>query len=97
MVTKGEGWGRAGGEGGRRGLWGSMIGAHGVCGVTGKTREGLAQRRQIGTLWHLTTLMDSDCNGVWGDSIIRVNVITTLFSCETFIRVYINDTLKKKS
>ena len=31
MVTKGEGCGRASGEGGRRGLWGIMIGAHCVC------------------------------------------------------------------
>ena len=29
-VTKGEGWGRTGGEGRRRGLWGIMIGAHGM-------------------------------------------------------------------
>ena len=26
----------------------------------------VAQRRKIVTLWHLTTLMDSDCNGVSG-------------------------------
>ena len=47
VVIKGEGCGRAGGEGGRRGLWDIMIGAHGVCGVMGKT---VAQRRQVGTL-----------------------------------------------
>ena len=30
VVTKGEGLGRADGEGRRRGLWGIMIGAHGI-------------------------------------------------------------------
>ena len=35
MVTKGEGCGRAGGEGGRRGLRGIMFSTHGV-GITGK-------------------------------------------------------------
>ena len=44
-------------------MWGIMIGAHGVCG--GHREDSVAQRRQVGTLWHLTTLMDSDCNGVW--------------------------------
>ena len=61
MVPKGEEWERAGGEGGRRGLWGIIIGAHGVCG--GHEEDSVAQRRQIGTLWHLTTLKDSDCSG----------------------------------
>ena len=36
VVTKGEGCGRAGGEGGRRVLRGIMISAHGM-GVMGKT------------------------------------------------------------
>ena len=36
-VTKGEVWGRAGGEGGKRGLRGIMIRAHDVYGVAGKT------------------------------------------------------------
>ena len=82
-----------GGEGGRRGLRGIMIGAHGVCGVMGKT----VAQRQIVTLWHLTTLMDSDCNRVWGghDNMGKRN--NHIFSCETFIRVYINNTLIKKS
>ena len=35
-VTKEEGCGRAGGEGGRRGLRGSMIGTHGVGGSWGR-------------------------------------------------------------
>ena len=38
-VVKGDGWRRAGGEGGRRRFWGIMISAHGVCGVTGKTAQ----------------------------------------------------------
>ena len=37
VVTKGEGWGRAGEEGGRRELKGIKISTHGVCGVMGKT------------------------------------------------------------
>ena len=33
--------------------------------------EGCAtQRRQVGILQHLTTLMDSDCNGVCGGDLI---------------------------
>ena len=47
--------------------------------VWGHGEDSVAQRRQVGTLWHLTTLMDSGCSGVWGDSIISVNVVTTLF------------------
>ena len=61
VVTKGEGSGRAGGEGRRRGLRGIMFSTHGV-GDHGE--DSVAQRRQTGTLWHLTILMDSDCNGV---------------------------------
>ena len=37
VVTKGEGCGRAGGEGGRRGFSSIMIGTHGVGGIMGKT------------------------------------------------------------
>ena len=77
MVTKGEGWGRAVGEGGRRGVRGIMIGTHG--GGRDHEEDSVAQRRQIVTLWHLTTLMGSDCHGVWGGMIIWMNVITTLF------------------
>ena len=74
-VTKGEGWGRVGAEGGRRRLRGTMIGTHGGGGDTGKT---VAQRRQIVTLWHLTILLGSDCNGVWGDT-TWVSVTTLFF------------------
>ena len=72
MVTKGEG------ERSEKGI----VGYHDWCTrcVGGHGEDSVAQRRQTGTLWHLTTLMDNDCNGVWGISIIRVNVITTLFS-----------------
>ena len=63
VVTKGEGCGRAGGEGGRRGMRGIMFSTHGKW---GHGENGVAQRRQTVNLWHLTTLMYSDCNGVWG-------------------------------
>ena len=77
VVTKGEGCERVGGEGGRRGLRGIMFSTHGV---RGHRENSVAPRRQIVTLWHLTTLMDSDYNGVLGeDSLIWVNVVTTLF------------------
>ena len=33
----------------------------------------------LSSLWHLTTLMDSDFVGHGGDSIIWVNVVITLF------------------
>ena len=36
VVTKGEGCGRAGGEGGRRGLRGIMFSTHGVVGSRGE-------------------------------------------------------------
>ena len=62
-------------EGGRRGLRGIMFSTHGV---GGHGADSVAQRRQIVCLWHLTTLMDSDCIGVWV-LIIWVNVVTTLF------------------
>ena len=62
VVTKGEGCWRAGGEGGRRGMRGIMFSTHGV-GDHGE--NSVAQRRHIVNLWHLTTLMDSDCIGVW--------------------------------
>ena len=62
VVTKGEGCGMTGGDGRRRGLRGIMFSTHGV-GDHGE--NSVAQRRQIVDLWHLTTLMDSDCIGVW--------------------------------
>ena len=62
VVTKGEGYGRAGGEGGRRGLRGIMFSTHGV----GDHRENsVAQRRHVVDLLHLTTLMDNDFIRVW--------------------------------
>ena len=61
VVTKGEGCGRACGDGGRRGLRGIMFSTHGV-GDHGE--NSVAERSQIVNLWHLTTLMDSDCIGV---------------------------------
>ena len=62
VVSKGEGCGRACGEGGRRGLRGIMFSTHGV----GDHKENtVPQRSHIVDLWHLTTLMDSDCSGVW--------------------------------
>ena len=82
-------------EVGRRGFRGIMIGTHGVgvnCGD-----DSVAQRRQIVTLWHLTILMGSDCNGACGGHDNRSECSNHIvFSCETFIRVYINNTLKKK-
>ena len=41
---------------------GIMIGTHDV-GDHGE--DSVDQRRQVVPLWHFTTLMDSDCNGVW--------------------------------
>ena len=79
VVTKGEERGRAGGEGGRRELKGIMIGIHDVWGDYGE--DSVAQRGQIVTLWHLTTVMDSDCNVVWGrhDNMVNVKKNFTLF------------------
>ena len=37
--------------------WHTWHGGHG--------EDSVAQRRQIVNVWHLTTLIDSDCNGVW--------------------------------
>ena len=62
VVTKGEGCGRAGGEGGRRGLRGIMFSTHGVA---DHRENSVAQRRHIVDLWYLAALMDSDCIGVW--------------------------------
>ena len=62
VVTKGEGCGRAGEERGRRGLRGIMFSTHGV-GDHGE--NSVAQRRQTVIPQHLTTLMDSDCFGLW--------------------------------
>ena len=93
VVTKGEGCGRADGKGGRRGLRGIMFSTHGV----GDRRENsVAQRRHIVTLWHLAALIDSDCNGVWRvhDNMGKCSN-HIIFSCETFVRVYINHSLIK--
>ena len=62
MVTKGEGCGRVGEERGRRELRGIMFSTHGV---GGHGENSVAQRKQTVNLWHLTTLMDTDCIGVW--------------------------------
>ena len=61
VVTKGEGCGRVGEERGRKELRGIMFSTHGV---GGHGENIVAQRREIVNLWHLTTLMDSDCIGV---------------------------------
>ena len=61
-VTKGEGCEKRGEEGGRWGLRGIMFSTHGV-GDHGE--NSVAQRRQRVNLWHLTTLMESDCIGGW--------------------------------
>ena len=53
VVTKGEGCGRAGGVGGRRGLRVIMFGTHGV---GGHGENSVAQRRHIVDLWHLAAL-----------------------------------------
>ena len=62
MVIKGKGCGMAGGEGGTRRLRSIMFSIHGV-GDHGEIS--VAQRRQIVNLWHLSTLMDRDCIGVY--------------------------------
>ena len=71
-----------------------MFSTHGV----GDHRENsVAQRRHIVNLWHLTTLMDSDCIGVWvGLDNMGKCSNHIVFSYETFIRVYVNHTLIKK-
>ena len=45
-----------------------IVGYHDWCNwcVWGHREDSVAQRRQVGTLWHLTTVMNSDCNGVSG-------------------------------
>ena len=71
-----------------------MISTHGVCVDHGE--DSVAQRRQIVTLWHLTTLMGSDYSGAWGAHDNRGEYSNHIvLSCETFIRVYINNTLTK--
>ena len=50
VLTKGVRWG--------------MVGEDGWC-VWCHREDSVAQRRQIGTLWHLTTLIDGDCNALW--------------------------------
>ena len=58
------------GQGGKRGI---TISRHSVGG--GGHREGCTtQRRQVVTLQHLTTLMDSDCKGVCGGDLIMGGV-----------------------
>ena len=71
VVTKGEV------RGGRRGLRGIMISTHGVEG--GIIGRHVAHGRQVVTVWHITTLMDSDFSGDEGDLIIWVSVVTTMF------------------
>ena len=63
-VIKADGWGRAGGRGREKGIQGHYDWHTWCRGDQGE--DSVALRRQIVTLWHLTTLMDSDCNGVWG-------------------------------
>ena len=47
--------------------------------VEGVHREGsIAQRRQVVTLQHLTTLMDSDCNGVCGEGLGEGGSLVTI-------------------
>ena len=48
--------------GGRRGVRSIMFSTHGV-GDHGE--NSVTQTRHIVDLWYLTTLMDSDCTGVW--------------------------------
>ena len=52
----------------RRGIKGIMISTHNVGGGTGVGST--TQRRQVVILYHLTTLMDSDYNGVCGGNLI---------------------------
>ena len=59
VVTKAEGCGREKGIEGYYDWHTWCWGNHG--------EDSAAQRRQVVTLWHLTMLMDSDCNGVWGE------------------------------
>ena len=95
VITKGEGCGRVGGEGGRRGLRGIMISTHGV---GGHRENSVAQRRHMMNLWHLAALMDTDCIGVWvGLDNMGKCSSHIVFSCETFLRVCINYTLIKKT
>ena len=61
-VTRGKELGRVGGEGGSRGLRGIMIGTLNNLGA-GHREDSIACGRQVVTLLHLTTLIDSDCNG----------------------------------
>lgn len=58
----------------------------------------LAQRRQVLTPQHLSMLMDCDFSRVsGGDFMVWLDVIATCFSCETFVILYICDTLIRKS
>ena len=65
-------------------------------GVRDHRENSVAQRRQTVDLWHLTTLMDSDASG-YGLGLDNMGNCSShiAFSCETFIRVYINNTLIK--
>ena len=68
-----------------------MFSTHGV-GDHGENN--VSQRRDIVDLWQLAALMDSDCIGVGLDNMGKCSN-HIVFSCETFIRVYINHTLIK--
>ena len=60
-----------GGKGGIRvgkNKGGITISMYNVC---GRHSEGCATQRQVVSLQHLTTLMDSDCNGVCGGDLVK--------------------------
>ena len=76
VVTKGEGCGRALGEGGRRGFRGMMFSTHGV-GHHGE--NSVAQRRHIVNLESCCTDRQGLHWDMGGDLIIWVNVVTAFF------------------
>ena len=61
------------GKGGIRGKRGITISTHNVGGGHGEGST--TQRRQVVILQHLTTLTDSDCNGVCGGDLIIGGVL----------------------
>ena len=68
-VTQGKGLGRVVGKGGVKGVRRITITTHNMWGWHG---EGCAtQGRQVVILQHLTTLMDSDCNGVCWANLVK--------------------------
>ena len=73
IVTNGRGTGEDGWEGRYGGKRGMMISTYNV-GVEGHKEGSIAERRQVVTLYHLTTLMNSDCNGVCGGDLIMGGV-----------------------